>query len=501
MKIHTVGKLVIFVAVATLEMVPAVHSLRGNRTPEALRCRIFIDRSTVLTSDNNVSDGYNERYEHEFVCARIVQGIEDADWTPINLPEGYAEDHLQEIHRGDFVIDVEGADLKTYPKQIIIDEATKLSVVKDVENVIARERHLSSISKGQQSVLFIRVSTIDASPNTSVPDLAKVFDPDIVNMKTQYNACSFGQLDFTCKGVWDIQVDRPISDFDRPIELALAAEEAYQGFRTRVDGDFSSVAEKVFFCLPKEVNPNWKASSAPGHWRALFSDEWCTSLSATMHEMAHTMSLFHASTPNDPYGDKTDYLGSGVKDASFPRKCFNGFHAWSLGWYEERHLRVDPSVDGQSNFQLASFVDFPETSSTESVVVNIMDKYYLVLNAARSFNEDTGDQQNLVTVTQAKSHGSLSVAGLGEGDHFEVQVEVETVSNPSNATLNDSTVNMNSIDNSTLSNGTQASVSPSSASPNTVRTLIIKVCDRFTGEGGVVQGFHVSVGFDSALCQ
>ena len=95
----------------------------------------------------------------------------------------------------------------------------------------------------------------------------------------------------------------------------------------------------VAMCLPSGTG-NWAASAGINHYRSQYNDEWCLSLSGTMHEIGHNLGLHHSNTQGEAYQDYSGYMAAGYKDANWPRKAFNGHKNWLLGWYSSRHLSL-----------------------------------------------------------------------------------------------------------------------------------------------------------------
>jgi Gametolysin peptidase M11 len=139
-----------------------------------------------------------------------------------------------------------------------------------------------------------------------------------------------------------------------------------------------------------------------------------------MHELGHTLGLRHAAADGIDYADRSGYMGSGYTDNTWPRKCFNGYNSWKLGWYASRHGTVNPLSDGNRLVKLATFVDAATAASDEYVVLNIADQFYLVYNLARDFNVDTEQKKNQVTITQPTVNGTNSLAGLSAGSEYVV---------------------------------------------------------------------------------
>ena len=188
------------------------------------------------------------------------------------------------------------------------------------------------------------------------------------------------------------------------------------------------------------------------------NNEWCTSLSGTVHELGHTLGLLHSNANGAAYADRSGYMGSGYTDTVKPRKCFNGYQSHYLGWYSDKEVEVNPVSKGEL-VRLAAFVDYDKATSNEKVIINVLDKYFLLFNRAELFNQETEQQQNLVTITEPLSTGTELRAGLGAGQSYDI--------------------------------------------PNfqgSSQTLKIKVCREESGQGLSADVMIVSIAMDSDLC-
>jgi hypothetical protein len=131
--------------------------------------------------------------------------------------------------------------------------------------------------------------------------------------------------------------------------------------------------------------------------------------------------LVHSNENGVAYGDSTDYMAAGHPAYDWPRKCFNGYKNWQLGWYKDRQIMLESLFDEGHIVKLASFVDFSRTDLDEPVVIVIANELYLVFNLARDFNIDTEEKRNQVTITIPGESGSEAAAGLKEKESYRVQ--------------------------------------------------------------------------------
>lgn len=170
--------------------------------------------------------------------------------------------------------------------------------------------------------------------------------------------------------------------------------------------------------------------------------------------------LIHSNEDGVAYGDSTDYMAAGHKDTDWPRKCFNGYKNWQLGWYKDRQLNLDStsSFDEGHLLKLASFVDYSRTDYDEYVLIVVANEFYLAFNLAMDFNIDTEEKRNQVTVTASGESGSESLAGLKEQEFYRVP-----------------------------------------NFQNSKKELVIKVCTRDRGKLGSYI-MWISVAFDKSIC-
>ena len=124
----------------------------------------------------------------------------------------------------------------------------------------------------------------------------------------------------------------------------------------------------------------------------------------------------HSDEGNKKRGDTTGYLGLSTRSAEAPLRCFNGLKNHQMGWYSDHEAKVVPAKHGTQTINLAAFADISKT--TELVLLNVADTYFVQYNRAKGMNVGTGEKLNQVTITTKYSQGSKAVAGLASGDTF-----------------------------------------------------------------------------------
>ena len=441
-------------------------SLGNNGTSAPLLCRVTVI-STLLDPSGGEEEGTDsnstgtsegsEVNERVYGCIPIVRDEEKGQ--PLlhlpHLPESIIKGNEGEIPTGALLVEIVGASIDEDEQAVVGGESADYRIV-DV-NAAGRDRlrrhllKLSTASKGKKTLFIVRVSTPDSKVDYSLSAIHRtVFHKD-VSLKTQFEACSFGKLQFESAGGIDVMLDESISAFQRPNQIVSAAEKKVKSM-LKVDA-MDDLADRIIFCQPPGTG-RWIGMAAHNHWRINVNNQWCLNLATLMHEAGtyavvvsfssflssfidadvlclhllhcsaylsgHTLGLSHSGEDGDAYGDISGFMGYATsRRTDWPRKCFNGLKNWQLGWYNDRHLMItDPSTPRK--ITLAAFVDYNKAKSNEVVVVNIADRFFLQYNRAKGFNDETEEIGDMVAVTENTERWSSSRGGLDLMETFEV---------------------------------------------------------------------------------
>jgi hypothetical protein len=161
---------------------------------------------------------------------------------------------------------------------------------------VSGNRHL--LSKGRRTVIVIRIVAVDAGTTATEAQLSDdIFgtNGDGLNLKTGYNKCSYGQLQFEplssnprigADGVYTVHL--------RNTYVAGATSgKVYNAALAQATTDLGKsphlLADHVMFCIPPGTSGGWIAYSAPDHWMSVYNDKWCQSPSSGMHEFGKSM--------------------------------------------------------------------------------------------------------------------------------------------------------------------------------------------------------------------
>lgn len=416
----------ILAAGLSLVVVSAAETFNGKRlrarktTPEAFCCRI-----------TNVDTMYPSRRDEipkeeiETACIPIFNATESDDLLQASLPHDFVGKHSDTIEQGRLFVSIIGATVQE--NQLVLDKNATIQVIPDPLRHI-RNLQVGSTSMGIKTLAVFRIATLDSKPMFSRKELKKgLFRSDGVSIRSQLDACSFGQLKLQLApvGVTRIKIQQNVSDFNdgsRGSSLVAAATKEIKR-KLKID-DLSSIADKVFMCLPPGTG-NYAARAGVNHWRAHFNNEWCLSLTATMHEIGHLMGLQHSSSNGKQFEDYTGYMAAGYPNANWPQKCYNGHKSWLLGWYSSHHKWLVPTMRRgyPKRIKLAAFIDYDRIDDGDTfVVANVEGEYFLQYNVAKSFNADVEDERDKVTITftERGKRDSNRLGGLTAGERFVV---------------------------------------------------------------------------------
>lgn len=160
------------------------------------------------------------------------------------------------------------------------------------------ERHLQVIPTVgvTRSVLVVRTRTTDSVVTATVAELSDaVFGTsgDPVNLSSQFDACSFGSMKFepvtglasVVNGAIEVTVTNSTSDGDVKVSNDVAQTLA----RTFNVESASELADHIMICLPGGTMTSIAYANI-NSWRSVYSDEWCSSVSAQMHELGKDVS-------------------------------------------------------------------------------------------------------------------------------------------------------------------------------------------------------------------
>jgi hypothetical protein len=266
----------------------------GESVDEPLLCRMTMIDVMHQNEDGSLSTTSSSG------CIPLIDREETDILLPMELPRNIRQTYRQELNKGILRVEVYGAELTE--DKVKVTDSTKFVVIRKPYG------RTGLTSTGNLSVLIVRVTTSDGvSPFYSMSDMrARIFGSG-AGMKSQYDACSLGKLQFQDAGGLEIRLSNPASYYTAPSQFVAETQAAVLALKGQT---VDKLADKVMFAFPPGTG-NWVATASTNHYRSIYNDKWILSLTATMHEMGHCIGLDHSGVGDNKYNDQTGYMGYG----------------------------------------------------------------------------------------------------------------------------------------------------------------------------------------------
>ncbi|KAI2496201.1 Gametolysin peptidase M11 [Fragilaria crotonensis] len=280
------------------------------------------------------------------------------------------------------------------------------------------------LSTGRRTVIVIRIVAIDSATTASEAQLSDdIFGTsgDGLNLKSGYNFCSYGQLQFEplstnervgADGVYTVYLRNTYvvgSSSGKVYDAALAQVTADLGKSPNL------LADHVMFCIPPGTTGGWIAYAAPNHWMSVYNDKWCQYPSSGMHELGHNLNLHHSGEGNDEYNDQSGLMGYSYGSDDTPNMCFNGAKTWQLGWHSDFHLDLPVGNDFNWIGNLVGFAERSSASPSDRMIIRIRSTskdFYIHFNRKIGMNSGTLEGGNQVHVSTRSPGTGLAVSYL-----------------------------------------------------------------------------------------
>lgn len=125
-------------------------------------------------------------------------------------------------------------------------------------------------------------------------------------------------------------------------------------------------------------------------------------LSIFMHEFGHNLRLDHAALGDKEYGDTTGYMGSSGGNATYPRKCYNSYNNFYLGFFDS----CKGEVFKEGRYSLNGFL-----SGRKHCLLKV-GPYYMQYNRRTNCNRDQGSRVDRVIILRNESSKTKFVSEL-----------------------------------------------------------------------------------------
>jgi hypothetical protein len=395
-----------------LQSASACISFRPYQKDSSLDCWVTVEESVRQTNGRQTQ-------HHQLVCYPIINGHQ-SDFLLVldGLPNTFAKEHSKALENGELFIALDHAVVVQEEQIIHVRAQSSLTVVPPPPK-IQRPRRLTTT--GDLTIAFVRVSMKDAQVTSSAQDIKEVvMGENSANMINQLHQNSFGKLCLQPAGggvgVYEVYVNKNIGSYAQGSSTHTDVQNA---IREQLNVEtMQDLADRVFFCIPPgTIDPNWVAVASERSGIASFNNEYCSSLSTTIHEFMHTIGLGHSHLAVDgDYWDLTCYQGGSIAATDWPQQMFNAHKHWQLGWFADRHASFDPiALQRPVTIEIAAIVDYNKTAEHQPVIVEIGTAYYMQYNRVKGFNfQNQQEKDRIVVVQDLGGRDSKRVGGVGD---------------------------------------------------------------------------------------
>jgi len=398
---------------------PGVHGVGG----ECLYCQVAVFR--VMSTDGISSSGYR------CLTDKMQEGRQESEMSySINFPSTFVSDYKFLLDSGvSTICIISGSAIRTEfgkTDYILIPPNADIHFVASREN---RRRQLVQTT-GNRTVLIVRVTAPGSAQSNTRASLANAAfgsGGQQNSFAAQYSACSARKLQFVAASGFESMITNGVIDLALPapvngIYTSSLANDMISSIKNTLGvTNLGTTFSNIMFCMPigtisrANNSTNWVSSTTILGQYSYYNQNFCTSLSAKMHEIGHNLGLQHSSEDVYEYGDQSCMMGSSYSGTGSPVMCFNGHKNFVLGWYADKQITVNPTTtSGAWSGKLVGFVDYTKAStSRKEYVLIIVGKLYIQYNLAGGFNAQVKEKANLVTITTAvdsKSKSSMLVA-------------------------------------------------------------------------------------------
>ena len=240
-------------------------------------------------------------------------GIGDHAYA-IALPPAFLDEHSDCSPDGSCYLCIPGGELlEGNERTILIPDDSTITILGGSDSSLRSENGII----GRHETLVIRVTINGVPPEPTSTDLAgSVFglgdNPAEQTMVGQYDACSFGQLEFypaEGENIWDGVMEVSISTGETSILSMLS--EMQNAANDMISGGVNP--KHFMFVVPYGTEfqgaNDWVAFGYVGGSSSFFNNQWGDSLTSQLHENGHNLGFHHSSEGNVEYGDKTGIMG------------------------------------------------------------------------------------------------------------------------------------------------------------------------------------------------
>jgi len=342
------------------------------------------------------------------------------------------------------------------------DECIALPADLDVKINISHgpDRRQLSSTMGDTPILAVRVTdkygrsvsedAANVSSNIFGTDAGHV---DTVNLKSQLEACSFGQVQVlagvgdeneAAPGVIEVSIDEALEDGEDLFvhSYTVVWNAVVAAVEDLLEESLPGPYQHVMVIMPPCEDCWFAAWAFFAEWGSLFQGSYYSYPNTQLKQWGFNkdlgMSGVFDGTGFDADGDLTCSMGTPQYGDDAGEMCFNPAKSWQLGWFNHfgGQKLLDPSV-GAKSFESAVITivgsaeyDVRKKNHTQPVTVKLEtatgSDFFLGFNRATGANSGVMGSQDKVTVTQVEEGDgearaySAMLSDLGEGDMYTI---------------------------------------------------------------------------------
>lgn len=214
--------------------------------------------------------------------------------------KGIEAELLDQFHSGK----IHSAQSTFIQKESYIDDEEGSLNIDMLDNAVYGEEDPSRRRKrklvattGTREMLAVRIIAADASTTASEYDVSDNWfgtygDP--LNLKSQYEACSYDKLKIKPADVgsgWAGVYTARIEELANGASDSVIRNAAVAAVRSDL-GNLESQFDHVMLCIPPGTSGRWVGYAYLGGWLSVFNDEWCGFPSIQMHGMYYILDVF-----------------------------------------------------------------------------------------------------------------------------------------------------------------------------------------------------------------
>jgi hypothetical protein len=124
--------------------------------------------------------------------------------------------------------------------------------------------------------------------------------------------------------------------------------------------------------------------------------------------------MFSHSNEAGNYRDQTCTMGASFNYTGGPRMCFNAHKHWTLGWYSNQQIQINP-ISNPFMGRLLAFTDARGVDDSDVVIIHFAD-LFIQYNRAKAFNKQVLEKGDEVVIIRANADSTSElIAGVMVG--------------------------------------------------------------------------------------